>query len=639
MKKILLCLSLLFLCASAHAQSTLVSGTVTDAGGQTWINGTYRFQFIGLFNYNGPYNWTGGPLPTTPITGALDGSGAFTNVSVPSNTAITPSLTKWQIQVCPVGVSSVSGCFSTTLTITGVSQNITSILTPPAILVNASANNQTVAYTDAEIQGPVEGSTYSNYLSGTIRLFHNGVWINASGSGGGLPSGGTVGQAVINTGPGTGTWQDPNVSFTPVNLFTTVTASATHTSANVKNPIYSQAGSLLITFSGLTGVYTGCSIQLEAVDSLGNATPSGSAIVVTPANGTSSLIVPVNASTVPPTFAPFIAAIWNCGAFGSGGTLSLDFAGQISSPGHGTGATTIGQWVQPGQALIAQITAQNGFAPSMDLIVDAKILLPNGQIQLTRYEINPCNYTGNIAMSGFVVAQGGWLQTFVVDENTAGIPWGSSLLNLYIANSVGAASTSACGGSLATSQIGTSLGTWVTGSFLPTGFVGTTGNITHPWTVPGVQFVKTTGNPAAGNDFSFQLGGVAANGRQCITGVNFFLTANATVATRTVSLRIVQATNGLSTVGVQPELFFISPTDQLAGQLFFYNWVPSAITQARIITGNAGDLQTVTMPFTPGQICADAGTVISIASRIHNLQAGDQISSVFVWVTQQHDND
>lgn len=619
MKKltISLLLFLFFSNASAVAQTTLVTGTVKDTNGVPYASASIKAQLVlagasvtgqptvtvtgvqacrssgfGSSPCQVPFQGTAGPF-------TLDSAGSFSQ-TLQDNALVTPAGTQWLFSVTispgvPPPLGTGPQACSATITITGASQSVTSNFSSCPALSTAGA---------------------------------------------GLPAGGTVGQALINTGPGAGTWQDPNVSYTPVNLFNAVNATATRTSANTKNPVYSAGGTLLVTWASITGAPSGCTIQMQAVDSLGNATNSGSAVAVTPANGTTSIQVPQNVATTVAPSAAFIAAVYACSTtYPTTGTLSLDFAGQMNQQGQGTGATSIGQWVQPGQALIVQFTAQSSFSPSFDLIVDAKILLPNGQIQTTRYEINPCNFTGNVAMSGFAVTQGGWLQTFVVDMNTAGIAWGNALLNLYIANSVGSASTTACAGSLSISQIGASLGTWVTGSFLPTGFVGTTGNITHPWSIPGLQGAKTTSAPAAGNDFQMTLGGSAANGRQCITGVNFFLTANATVANRTVSLRIVQGNVGLGTVGVQPELFFVSPVDQTASQLVFYNFVPSAIAQSRTIPGNAGSIPFVTIPFTPGQICADAGTVITVSSRINNLQAGDQVSTVYLWVTQWHDND
>jgi hypothetical protein len=60
----------------SFAQSTTVSGTVTDIGGQTWNNGTYSISFVPNPNYPvGPYTWTVGAFNTgATIAGLLSTS-------------------------------------------------------------------------------------------------------------------------------------------------------------------------------------------------------------------------------------------------------------------------------------------------------------------------------------------------------------------------------------------------------------------------------------------------------------------------------------------------------------------------------------------------------------------------------------
>lgn len=165
-------------------QSTTVSGQVTDAGGQSWNNGTYSFQFVPpQSNFTTPPTWSGGAFnPNTPLTGALNGSGAYSR-SVPSNTAITPSLSQWRLQVCSGTVP--NKCTTVIQTITGATQTVN--VTPPAISMEVTPN--TSAYLDAEILGPVEGTTYFNVISGTQRTYHNGVWQTSSGGSGTVNSG------------------------------------------------------------------------------------------------------------------------------------------------------------------------------------------------------------------------------------------------------------------------------------------------------------------------------------------------------------------------------------------------------------------------------------------------------------------
>lgn len=168
----------------AFAQSTLVSGTITDTDGQVWLNGTYQFQFVGVPGFGGVYGWTGGAFnPNAIISGSLDGAGSLTNISVPSSTAIAPAGSKWRFQVCPAGTGS---CYSTVLVITGGSQSISSSVIPPAIRVSPTGASPTVAYADTEIIGNAEGSSYFNFVSGALRVFHLGTWTSITGGGGGI---------------------------------------------------------------------------------------------------------------------------------------------------------------------------------------------------------------------------------------------------------------------------------------------------------------------------------------------------------------------------------------------------------------------------------------------------------------------
>lgn len=175
-------LALLWLLAAplAFAQSTTVSGTITDANAQAFANGTYRLD---LLNAN-QLNWSGGAI-TTPLTGVLDGTGSFAGLSVPSNSAITPTGTQWKFTFC---TSFPSPCYSKLLTVTGATLNVSSSITPPAISVSANSFVQVAAYADSEITGAVVGSTYYNVTLATSRVctaLTSGVcstWASSSGT-------------------------------------------------------------------------------------------------------------------------------------------------------------------------------------------------------------------------------------------------------------------------------------------------------------------------------------------------------------------------------------------------------------------------------------------------------------------------
>jgi hypothetical protein len=166
MKKILVLIFSLICCVAANAQSTTVSGQVTDFGGQTWNNGSITFTFVPNPAYpTGPYTWTGGTLPLN-ISGTLNGTGGY-SISIPSNSAISPIGSTWSVQVYPQASS--PGFSVRNLTISGASQTVNII--PPTILINLQTATQPVsAYVDGEITGTAPGSQYFNLTNATLRV-------------------------------------------------------------------------------------------------------------------------------------------------------------------------------------------------------------------------------------------------------------------------------------------------------------------------------------------------------------------------------------------------------------------------------------------------------------------------------------
>lgn len=148
------------------AQSTTVSGQVTDAGSQSWNNGTFNFTFVP--NPNQPaavYTWTGGTLPTN-ISGTLTSSGSY-SVSIPSNAAISPIGTSWSATFCP---QATWQCYSTqNIVVQGATQTFN--VTPGAIQINLVNPPSSImrAYSDSEIAAAVIASMYYNLPA---QLFH-----------------------------------------------------------------------------------------------------------------------------------------------------------------------------------------------------------------------------------------------------------------------------------------------------------------------------------------------------------------------------------------------------------------------------------------------------------------------------------
>ena len=175
-------LAFLFLCLTVpvlRAQSTSVSGNVSDASGQAWFGGTYQFSFYpSPTNPIGPYFINGTPFDTgTTISGSLDSSGNY-SASVPPNTSISPSGSLWTLTVCP---QATYKCYTQNYSVTGVSQTVSPV--PPAITIDMSQPHvRTAAYADTEIINANLGITYFNLLDNTIHICNSYPcgWISAA---------------------------------------------------------------------------------------------------------------------------------------------------------------------------------------------------------------------------------------------------------------------------------------------------------------------------------------------------------------------------------------------------------------------------------------------------------------------------
>lgn len=179
-KTILLAFLLLMRAMPALAQTTAVSGLISDANGQAFVNGTWSAQLIGPPGYAGSFAVGTYTLVGTDIlkTGSFDGSGNL-SVTVYSNSAVGPSGSQWSFTVCP---AATAPCTTQTFNVTGSTYSLTASLIPAAIQVQAGKN--IVAYADAEITGQVEGTQYWNPVLNTNRVYHSGAWESTGGGGG-----------------------------------------------------------------------------------------------------------------------------------------------------------------------------------------------------------------------------------------------------------------------------------------------------------------------------------------------------------------------------------------------------------------------------------------------------------------------
>lgn len=138
MKRILLLISILslLLALPAMAQTTAVSGTVTDPNGLPYAFGTILPQFVNVSGGASPiFTATGFSMlpPNTPSQ--LSSTGTF-SFSLPSNASLTPSSTQWKFLICsgagsvPQAFGTGQQCFTTAaVTISGATQNITTNIT------------------------------------------------------------------------------------------------------------------------------------------------------------------------------------------------------------------------------------------------------------------------------------------------------------------------------------------------------------------------------------------------------------------------------------------------------------------------------------------------------------------------------
>lgn len=260
----------------ALAQSTSVSATIIDSGSQAWAFGSVQFRFRPAdSNPTGQYFWNGAPfdksttIPQNPL--ALDGSGAFSGVSVPSNNFITPAGSTWTVTVCP-GAS--TPCTSQNLTITGTTQTLS--ITPPAIILNLTVPLLAArAYSDSEVTGAIPGTDYFNITDNRTHLciqtgFPPCTWV------------------VINGGAGTVT----SVSgLTPLFSVTNPTTTPTFVLLNAPsttvfgNPTGSPAPPgyfPLSSFGGIVNSVTGTANQITASPTTGSVTLSIPVIAIFP---------------------------------------------------------------------------------------------------------------------------------------------------------------------------------------------------------------------------------------------------------------------------------------------------------------------------------------------------------------------
>lgn len=133
---------------------------------------------------------------------------------------------------------------------------------------------------------------------------------------------GSLNQLISFDASGNPIAADPIISYNYVNIWTAQDVTVTRTSAVARNPIFSQTGTLQLTWASITGSPATCTLQIQGVDSVGNALNNGSTFSVSPANGTTSQTFTAAAAL---QSAAQIKAIFACVTYPTTGTLTLDF--------------------------------------------------------------------------------------------------------------------------------------------------------------------------------------------------------------------------------------------------------------------------------------------------------------------------
>jgi hypothetical protein len=164
-------LGCLLLPASSYAQFTLVSGTVTSADGLPWANGTISATLVTPGGGSGA-TLNGASFNQYPGPFQMQADGSFT-FRLPDNNVVQPSGTQWNFMVNiapgilpPAGTGSQS--FSSTITITGATQNIGATLNASApklanaVGISASSGMKAIFATDPQWAGGVKADAKSN---------------------------------------------------------------------------------------------------------------------------------------------------------------------------------------------------------------------------------------------------------------------------------------------------------------------------------------------------------------------------------------------------------------------------------------------------------------------------------------------
>jgi hypothetical protein len=305
MRKIFLLLALL-VPTLAFGQSTTVSGTVIDTDAQQWTSGTVVASFVPAPGTNlGQYTWTGGAFnPGVSITISITAGGNYTQ-SIPSNTAIVPSGSKWTF-TANSGTTSLN-TQSSTVTVTGGTQTVNFV--PAGIRITAGPG--AVAYADIEVAAGVGGSYFSLTTSslrnctaatgavcttwaaaGGASTFSGGSVIDATAAPYNLKVGFFVTDATVTNGQNTISCPNNDCFFTTaMNGWLTYATNMTSDASTLSSIV------VLPTGGGATCTFTFVSAQSGTCSANSSASIAGAAVLVmVPADQSAGMIAALAAA-------------------------------------------------------------------------------------------------------------------------------------------------------------------------------------------------------------------------------------------------------------------------------------------------------------------------------------------------------
>jgi hypothetical protein len=176
--------TLLFVfCITVNAQTTTITGTVTDQDGQAWNGGIISGTLQLAPNYSNlaAYSLNGVPLTLSqisfgPVT--LSGIGTFSIAGVLDNLQVTPAGTSWVFTLTPLASSPAQSL--PPVQVTGPSQSFTSYIGLRIRAPRFPASPTAYGYLDAEINPiPPPGGGYFNVTNLIGRVWNGSAWQNS----------------------------------------------------------------------------------------------------------------------------------------------------------------------------------------------------------------------------------------------------------------------------------------------------------------------------------------------------------------------------------------------------------------------------------------------------------------------------